>query len=300
MKFEKLSFARSFMLGSTCALALAACNQARADVVVVSSGNASANVDEATGTVTDLSVGGVTQAAQQSFFYRIGDTGPQQSFSSLTPTGVSTFPGSIFLNYAGPGFTVQLSYSLLGGSSNVSPAQLLNSLFISAALPQSQIPLGSVVPADGQTPIDLHIFQYDHFTLDGSLSNNVLAANTASSEIDQSEIGQVPAIRSASANVVAIGDRYQIGPSPSILNSLTDGSPATLSDGTLQATGPVGPGNVEFALETDAALGPFGVVPLVTIDTFNPGVPVPPAVWMGLTTLAAIAGIGAMRRVRTA
>jgi hypothetical protein len=298
MKSEKLCFAKSFLLGTMSALALVACNQAKAAVVVVASGNASADVDEATGTVTDLTVGGVPQAAQQSFFYRVGETGPNQSFSSLTPTGVSTFPGSVFLSYAGSGFTVQLEYSLVGGSSNVSPAELLNSLFISAALPQ--VPQGSVIPADGQTPIDLHIFQYDHFTLDGSLTNNVVSANTTSSEIDQSEVGLVPSIRNASASVVAIGDRYQIGDSPSILNSLTNGSPTTLSAGTLQPSGPVGPGNVEFALETDASLGAFGIVPVVTIDTFNPGVPVPPAVWMGLTTLAGIAGVGAIRRMRTA
>ena len=175
------------------------------------------------------------------------------------------------MNYAGPGFTVSVSYSLIGGSSPVSSSQLTNEVFFTGT---------------SQTPIALSAFQYDHFVLSNSFPDSVTIAN---GQVTQT---QTTGIRTAVASVAPLPAEYQVGQSPQVLNTLENPEFTKLNP-QLKTTEP---GDVEFALESDTLLANHGVFPMVTIDTFDPGVPLPPAVWMGLTTLAGIGSIGFIRR----
>jgi len=246
-----------------------------ASVVTLQDGNSIATIDEATGDVLSLSVGGVSQVVNQSFFYSIDGSAPQ-SFNTLTdttnvlvPSGKSSFDNGLFLNYTGSDFTASVSYNLAGGASANQSAQLVVNTFIQGS---------------SSEPTSVSLYQYDHLMLDNNPNNKVVANSNG---VFQSEVGGV----GTTASVTPQGNEYEVGLSPTVFNSLS--APVTLNDNR----GPV-TGNVEFALETDATNLTLTSSPLVALatETFNPGVPVPPAVWMGLTTLLGIGGIAAVRR----
>ena len=248
-------------------------------VVILHSGNTIATIDPSSATVDSLSVGGFSQIVQQSLWYRIGETGPQLPLSSLTETLSTAIGSSLFLGYTGPGFTVRITYSIQGGSNPTSAGQLDNLIFFSGT---------------STTPLDLHVFQYDHFKLD-NLGNGSVGVNTVTNQVIQkntAKSGTSATVSPAMNTSPAATSEYQVAASPAIFNSITSGKPITLND----SGGPAGPGDVEFALESDTSLRNLGVFPVVTTDTFNPGVPLPEAVWMGLSTLAAIGTVGLIRR----
>jgi hypothetical protein len=262
-------------------LSAALCSAAHAaPVITLQNGNATASIDPITGEITGVSVADISEVQQQSIFYRVGTTGPALPLSTLKettifPSGESPEGGppydNVFMNYTGPGFTVSVSYSLIGGSSPVSASQLTNEVFFTGT---------------SQTPIALSAFQYDHFVLSNSFPDSV---SVADGQVTQT---QTTGIRSAVASVAPLSAEYQVGPSPDVLDTLA-GAHFTQLNSELNSAGP---GDVEFALESDTLLANHAVFPMVTIDTFNPGVPLPPAVWMGLTTLTAIGSISLIRR----
>jgi hypothetical protein len=266
------------LLVGVCAVAAMAI-RGQASVVILRSGNTIAAIDPASATVDSLTVGGFSQIVQQSLWYRIGQTGPQLPLSSLTQTSSASIGSSLFLGYTGPGFTVRITYSIQGGSNPTSAGQLDNLIFFSGT---------------SATPLDLHVFQYDHLKLD-NLGNGTVSVNTATNQVIQKNTPHsgTSAIVSPALNTSpAATSEYRVAASPAIFNSITSGEPITLND----SAGPAGPGDVEFALESDTSLRNLGVFPVVTTDTFNPGVPLPEAVWMGLSTLAAIGAVAIVRR----
>jgi|GEM_PF-5692806 len=261
------------MLSATALVLLGMGVRANAAIVTIIEGNSTGFVDPSNGEVENLYVGGVRQLVQQSLFYRIGNTGPEKQLSSLTPSGIVRTQSSMFLNYTSPGFTVSVSYGLSAGPDSTSQAQLLTEVFFNNTT---------------NTPLDLHVFQYDHFTVHGSTSNNALTINNEAGLVSQTSPGKL----GASVTVSPVADRFQGGFSPSILSQLTDSLPTTLNDTNSSLSN----GNLEFAMETDSSVGAFGTLPVISIETFNPGVPVPAAFWMGLTTLGAIGAVGLVRR----
>ena len=287
----RLNDTRKLLVASVAGLALNAL-PARAGVVLqnlisgdftLHDGSTIATINSTTGTVDSLVVGGVNELAQQSFFYRIGQSGPEKPLGSLQLTGASLSggesPNNLFMNFTGPGFTVSVSYTIIGGSNRTSPAQLQNLLFFNGT---------------SQTPVDLHVFQYDRFTLGGAGRPSTVAIDLPHDQVVQTGVGS----RSTTAKVTpavsgtpGVTSEYQVGVNSAILKSLTDSLPTTLNN----TAGPIGPGNVEFALESDTSLGNLGVFPVVSTDTINPGVPVPAAFWMGLSTLGCICAAGAVR-----
>lgn len=262
----------SFLAGA--ALVAAVATHAPAASVTLSSGNSVATIDEATGNVTSLTVNGKNQLGLQSIYYSANGGSPR-ALSTLEPGPVSYDPQDaiIFLNYNGPNFQFQLSYTLTSGSSAASAPQLSTDVLVLGNSLSSGEPFSA--------------YQYDHPTPGGSTNNvtQVIAANK--------EIVDAAAKGNASATVTPLGSEYQVGIVPAISNMFTSLSePVTLSD----AAGPV-TGNGEFALETDDAnLSLITPLTALTVDTFNSGVPLPPAFWMGLTTLAGIGMVGLLRR----
>jgi hypothetical protein len=258
-----------------CAAALVVggvCATSHASVVTLQDGNTVTTINEATGDVMSLSVGGVSQVVNQSLFYSV-NSGTPQSFNTLDDSVNEVASNTLFLNYVGSNFTAQVGYILAGGASPSQSAQLVTNVLIQ----------GNSQAAKDLPQLSVSLYEYDHLQLDNNPKNKVVANANG---VFQSEVGGV----GTTASVTPQGDEYEVGLSPAVFNSLS--APVTLNDNG----GPV-TGNVEFAMETDQPnLTSISQLFAISTETFNPGVPVPPAVWMGLTTLLGIGGIAAVRR----
>lgn len=311
------SFSTSARLGLVCGAAAAAVAVAapamampayeKGDNVTLRDGNAVARFDNSDAALTSLNVDGVEQAKRQQFFYRIGKTGPEHSFDSLKitkmtlsdsnpplfygePKGgkfkkeekknardVQPLANLLNVQYKGKGFTVGITYDLTGGE-GAGAAELAETI--------------KVTNTSKCHPLKLHLFEYDHFTLDGSVCHNtasIVGGNTAE------QTG--PENSSAEVAVNPDPTHYQVGLNHSILNSLKDKKPTTLND----FAGPV-TGKAEFAFEWDKCVGQGQSFLLSKVKTVSPAaVPLPPAAWSGLATLAGLGTVaGFRRRVRTA
>ena len=266
-KFRVSQLRNAILAICSATAAVALCAPANAASVTINDGNTVAQIDEASGSVTSLTVDGIKQLANQSIFYSI-DGG--------TPSFNPEVPSIVFLNYNGPDFTALLGYQLTGGASASQPGSLSTSVLINALPPQGLTPLSS---------LSVSVYQYDHLTLDNG-TNSTLQVNPGADQVTQTEIGG----RGATASVTPLGNEYQVGVTPSVFNSLS--APVTLND----SAGPVS-GDVEFALESDTPnLTDLSPITVLSLESFNAGVPVPAAAWMGLTTLAGIGAIAAARR----
>ena len=259
------------LISGAVALVAGMCLQASATPVMLTDGNAIATIDSVTGNVSYLSVGGVPQLAAQNLYFTLGGDSAPQSFGTLDETSVAAYPADLFLNYEGAGFTAQINYQLTGGLGGPTDTAYLSTSVL--------------VNSSSQTDTTFNVFEYDHLTLDDA-TNSRISVDIPDNAILQKEIGG----RGALSSVTPIGDEYEVGLTPTIFNSLS--SPVTLND----QAGPY-TGDVEFATESEnSGLNLQSSVTVFSLDSFNPGVPVPPAIWMGLTTLVGIGGVGLVRR----
>jgi hypothetical protein len=207
-------------------------------VVPLLSGNSTALVD--TGSQAGMfnwSVDGVNQLAQQWFWYRIGAT-PEHSIDTISaPAILTSTANQMTTTYANALLNVRVDYTLTGGAVGSGVSTLLESLTINNT---------------SSTALDLHFFQYSDFDLGGSPGGDTVQLGTDTfgkfNEADQvkgstifNETDVTPGADQAEANFF-----------PSTLNSLNDGVPTTLNNNA----GPLGPGDVEWALEWDRLLNP--------------------------------------------
>jgi hypothetical protein len=173
--------------------------------------------------------------AQQAFWYRIGNAGPEQSVHTL-PIGVQGTsdvnfdgnPDTLFVRYNGAGFRIETRYSLDGG------------------LPGSRTSdLGEQISIINLTtsPLDFHFFQYADFDL--SAADTIIFTNP--NTVDQTGGG----IRLGETVVTPVPSHREAAFFPVTLNKLNDGLPTTLID-----NGGAGPGDVTWAFQWDFQLSP--------------------------------------------
>jgi len=178
---------------------------------------------------------------QQWFWYRVGNTGGQNSIDTLpaqfalsdTDPFTDSHLDTLSALYTGAGFTIQLRLSLQGGAVGSQTADMDEQIKITNTSAQ---------------PFDFHFFQYVDFNLSASADT---AFMTNANTVDQFGNGQ-----SVSETVATpASSHHEIAVTPTILNLLGGASPLTLND-----VNSAGPDDVSWAFEWDATLAPGGTL----------------------------------------
>jgi hypothetical protein len=180
---------------------------------------------------------------QQWFWYRVG-SGGESSLDTLTldSSGASDTNGdgdneSLYARYLGTGFKVELTFVLMGST----PGSHAGEMGIVITITNT-----------GASALDFHFFQYADFDLNQSGGDDtveITGGNTAhQTTLDGFEVKE-------EAVDTPMPSYYEAALSPTILNSLTDGSATTLSD----APGPF-TGDATWAFQWDKNIGVGGTL----------------------------------------
>jgi hypothetical protein len=261
---------KSIMLAAATAVASllgAAVVPATASTYNLSNGNTSVTLDPST--MTNWTVDGTNQLGQQSFWYRVGASGVQQTVDSIgtpTVTQMSTNGGSdnwMNASYTDVAQAFQLSVTTMvsGGQSGSGVSDVSETV--------------KVVNMSKTNSLSYHLFDYANFNLGGKTGN-------ASANLTGNNTATVTAGGDMSQTVVSgKSNEYEAGTFSTLLTGLGSTSGLTLS-------GPTSVSNVdaEWAFEWDVTLAP-GQSFLVTSDEQVQTVPEP-------TTSMALLGMGGL------
>lgn len=255
---------------------------ARADLYHLSDANSAAMFDLSgpSAGMGQWCIDGVDQMRRQWLWYRIGQGGAESSIDTLdldlagtSDTDFDGYDDVLFLRYIASDFELTITYTLMGGSAGSGAATM-----------------GEVISIRNTSadPLDMHLFQYCDFELDGSphdLGVSVVNANT---------IVEYSASRMAETVITPAPHHYAAGLAGELLATLTDAAPTTLAD----AAGPAGPGDLAWAIQWDWTLSPGDSVIVSEEKRFMP-TPVPePAT--STILIVALAGLARRRRGRVA
>jgi hypothetical protein len=254
---------------------------ARAVPYILSNNNSTITIDPASqsgayGWIVD----GSSVLYQQWFWYRIGDTGGEQSINTLTLDSAVEY-GTKYLDLTyggvsgGNAFTIEVDYGLTGGTAGSHTSDVGETIKINNT---------------GTDPLDFHFFQYSDFDLS---SPNMDSVNI---DPDLQLVKQTPGSGGSMMSEAVITSAPQHGEanyyysSSSTLTKLDDSSPTTL-DGVLSA----GPGDVTWAFEWDQTIAAGGSYIISKDKNIAPSVP-EPATILGLGTILLLVGRKLSRR----
>ena len=212
----------------------------RAANVVLQDGNSSVTLS--TAAVTNWMIGGTNELGQESFWYRVGNSGGQSPISSLSPvtskasdTNMNGLNDTAKFSYGSTsGFQVVVTYSLTGGDTGTETSDLDENI---------------KVTNPGMSSQTFHLFEYTNFNLGDSTTGQtvkITGGNTASD-----------AGNGLDAEVIVSNSKpgeYEAsntGASPDLLSHVSSSSTAyTLSD-----TASAAAGDGESAFEWNITLG---------------------------------------------
>ena len=194
------------------------------------------NPDSPSG-MSDWTVDGQTQLYNQSFWYRKGSTGGEKYLgqSATLATATQVNPSVLNLLYNNGTFTIETTYSLLGGVSGSGSAAI-----------GEQISINNLTAA----AMSFHFFQYVDFDLGGTDANDTIT-------LERNFLGKFVGATQRKGNayfadeiISPSADRGEVSTihngSQAILNKLLDGSPTTLNN----TTGPI-TGDASWAFQWD-------------------------------------------------
>jgi hypothetical protein len=271
------------VLAVVAVLGLAPAGVARATSVTLEDGTNVVRIDpDSVAGLYAWEIAGTSHLAQQWFWYRIGDTGPEASIDTLERFATNqSSPDQVafgFRDGASPTFQMQLVLNLTSsGNGGI---------------------LHDAITIDNLTadPMDFHFFQYCDFDLGGTPGGD--RVTMTGSPINTAR--QTSALADLSESVVTssqLPSRAEAALFPTTLVKLTDGDADPLASSTAgPMLGPVGPGDVTWAFQWDFAIPANGTVIISKIKRLDL-VPEP-------TTLAGlalgVAGLGRYLRRRRA
>lgn len=229
-------------------------------------------------------VDNMDQLTQQWYWYRVGNTA-EASIDTLSYGGVTTSGNNqAVLSYSGVGFTLQLTYSLLGGSAGSGASDLAEQL--------------RVVNTSGNA-LDFHLFLYADFDLGGTAGGDTvsnvtyapfpISAPGFNSVIQEDATGFTTKF-TQQTTFGTFANRAEAEAFPNTLNKLNDGSDTSLLNAGA-SFGPVGPGDMTYAFQWDLNLAAGGSKVIAVDKRISIQViPEPTTAALGLLGLAALAG----------
>jgi hypothetical protein len=265
---------RCFVFGACLALGLIASQKSEASVFNLTSGNSTVTIDSACDYgMSDWTVDGVPQLYRQWFWYRVGGIDGEKPISQLNLVSAQqSGPNAVTTVYRKPGqFTIEVSYTLLGGS---------------VGSGYSTIGEQTKIVNLSHNPLDVHFFQYVDFDLGDSGAGDTVQLGQNLSGLFDSAYQNNGASFFADEVISPGANHGQVGLYPTIYNSLTDDSPTTLTDNA----GPV-TGDTTWAFQWDASIpagGSFSVALNKSVYVTN--IPEPSVIALiplGLTLLVA-------------
>jgi hypothetical protein len=199
--------------------------------------NSTASIDPSSQSgMSNWSVNGTNQLAQQWFWFRTGSTGPESSIDTLPLVGATASdtnlnPGNdkLVLRYGSAStFFIDVTYTLNG-------------------TPSSGSDMGEqiAITNNSGSPLDFHFFQYTDFDLGGTAAGDTVTLDNANT-VRQFKGGNVI----AETVVTPPPNHYELAFFNATLVKLNDANSSTLSDGATT----VGPGDVTWAFEWDPTI----------------------------------------------
>lgn len=235
---------------------------------ILSDGNSSVVIDplSSSGMYT-WNVEGTDNMFQQWFWYRVGN-GAEQSINTIGNLVETTYLGTrgVEYIYSNSTFNVNITYQLTGGSAGSGVSDIAETIRIKNISSSAQ---------------DFHFFQYSDFDLAGTIGSDTgYYVESNPNKISQYGDGKVL----SETTIVPNPSRWQISSFPTIVNSLNDGGPTTLSN-----SGSGTSGDVTWAFQWDKVIA-AGDTFIISKDKLLSPVPLPGAVLLlgaGLARLAA-------------
>jgi len=251
------------------ALLVATAPTARAQFEIV---DANSVFDLGTTGATLWTVDGINQLYNQSFWYRIGDTGGQQQISNIT-SATYLGPDAIQLTYANNGaFQAKTTYVLSGGTAGSGASDVSETI--------------NVTNTSGHS-LSLHFFQYADFDLAGTYWNDYLRFASGNT------VNQWDPAGSLSETIVSGAPNHHEGSFfDTLWQHLSNDDHYTLSDLPLVGN-QIGPGDAVWGFEWDRTLAAGGSFIISKDKGIQPTVPEPGSL---LLLGAALAGMEIVRR----
>jgi len=240
-----------------------------AQIITLHDQNSSASVNLSSGAgnsggMTNWVVDGQNELAQQWFWYRVGSSGPEHPISAIGSPLIST-PNArtLYTTYNNGSYGVTINYLLTGSSPGSGKSDISESISITNGT---------------ASPLQFHFYQYSDFDLGGAGGDTVqLGRNLRGlfNEADQTD-GSVL----LTETVVTPGANHgEAAFYNATLVKLSDANTDTLNDNA----GPVGPGNVTWALQWDFTIAPGSSVG-ISKDKYLQ-VPIPEPSVLGLAAI---------------
>lgn len=215
----------------------------QATVYNLSNKNSAMTVDSTLG-ITSWTIDGVSDLYYHTWFYRVGNSGPESLVQSLGTETLNQFlnassQSQLDLTYASANVSVRTVTSLVGKTAGSNSSQMGESI--------------TVKNLSGSS-MSFNLFQYADFDLSGSASGQSIQflQNTLNNEYYQ--VVQTDGSSIYTSTITTAGTpitHFQAGLYPSIINSLQDGAATVLND-TVSA----GPGDAEYAYQWTVTLAP--------------------------------------------
>lgn len=194
------------------------------------------------------SVDGQNQLAQQWFWYRVGNAAEAPINAISAPSIIRPDAKTAYITYNNGAYSVEIDYVLNGQSAGSGQADIRESIRIHN---------------NTAAPLDFHFFQYSDFDLLGTAGGDTVALGTDISgrfnEALQTK-GPLNSSTLTETDVTPGANHGEVGFFNTTLAKLNNGIADNLNDNA----GPVGPGDVTWALQWDysgaTAIAPGGDV----------------------------------------
>jgi len=235
-----------------------------AAVNTIADGNSSISFDPTSASgINNWSVSGCNQLNQESFYYRLGGSGPALGISTSGAPTVSQPANSLTTTYANSGVSIQIVYTLTGGSAG----SFNSSLGV-------QFSIGNT---SGST---LSFYNYGDFNLGGSANTVTMGKNIP---------GQFNEAHVAGANGASSETTFSRGATAGEA-ALFNSTLTKLAAGTaLSGAASAGPGEATWALQWDFGTGTSTTFSSVTDLQSVPDAPSQVVTWMALGALLLMA-----------
>ena len=216
-------------------LTLALQNTPRALACELIDGNSQALVDSTSDhAMYSWTVDGVSELYRQNFWYRTGSSGTQTPVYYLNNVkNTQTSANSATTENANNKLDFTTTYTLEGGSDGSGSATILESFTVKNL---------------SASAVDLHLFQYVDFDLDGSYEGDTLQLGKTGALFTSAAQSKGDVVATETLGVAA--NHGEVGLDNLVYNQLASSHPITLTD----TTGPVGPGDAAYAFEWDVTL----------------------------------------------